>query len=322
MPLLAFAAAWCAPGTSTVLTTHRVYGRDYIALSDILSVFALQAQALPARNFMLSSPQARVRFALDSREVEVQGVKHWLNSPPAVQGGQIWFPAVDVVKTLDPLLRRSGLKATGPLKTIVLDPGHGGEDKGAHSRSGLVEKHLTLDVARRLEALLSENGYRVLLTRRDDRFIPLEARSAFARASHADLFISVHFNSAQPSTEPCGAETFCLTPAGANSTSDKTMTLTKEDFVATSANRLDNDNVLLAHHVQQSLVSNAGALERGVKRARFEVLKDLNCPGVLVECGFLSNPAESRRISQASHRQSLALAIASGVESYRKGLRR
>lgn len=315
---LAAAAVWAAPGASTVLTTHSVFGRDYVAVTDVMRVFGLKAQALPARAYVLSSQHARVRFALDSREAEVQGVKYWLNSAPALKGGVVWFPAVDVVKTLDPLLRRTGLAANGTVRTIVLDPGHGGEDQGARSRGGMLEKHLTLDVARRIEAMLEENGHRVLLTRRDDRFIPLDQRSAFARANRADLFISVHFNSAQPSTEPAGAETYCLTPAGARSTSDKKGVLTKSDYIPQSANRFDNDNVILAHHIQQSLVARAGAVERGVKRARFEVLKELNCPGVLVECGFLSSPSEARRISQASYRQQLAAAIAAGVAGYRK----
>jgi N-acetylmuramoyl-L-alanine amidase len=315
---LAAGVLWAAPGTSTVLTTHSVFGRDYVAVTDVMRVFGLKAQALPARSYVLSSPHARVRFALDSREAEVQGVKYWLNAPPALKGGVLWFPAMDVVKTLDPLLRRSGLMATGTVRTIVLDPGHGGEDQGAHSRGGMLEKQFTLDMARRLGALLEEQGYRVLLTRLGDRFVPLDSRSAFARANRADLFISMHFNSAQPATEPCGAETYCLTPAGARSTSDKKSVLAKNDCVPQSANRFDNDNVMLAHHVQQALVARAGAAERGVKRARFEVLKDLDCPGALVECGFLSNPAEARRVSQASYRQQLAAAIASGIAGYRK----
>jgi N-acetylmuramoyl-L-alanine amidase len=283
-----------------------------------MRVFGLKAQSLPARSYVLSSPQARVRFALDSREAEVQGVKYWLNAPPALKSGIVWFPAVDVVKTLDPLLRRTGLAANGTVRTIVLDPGHGGEDQGARSRGGLLEKQLTLDMARRLGALLEENGYRVLLTRRDDRFVPLDSRSAFSRANRADLFISVHFNSAQPSTEPSGAETYCLSHAGARYTSSKSENLSKSEFQAQSGNRFDNDNVILAHHVQQALVARTGAVERGVKRARFEVLKDLDCPAVLVECGFLSNQAEARRIAQAAYRQQIAAAIASGIRAYRK----
>jgi len=315
---LAAGVVWAAPAASTVLTTHSVFGRDYVAVTDVMRVFDLKAQALPARTYVLSSQHARVRFSLDSREAEVQGVKYWLNSPPALKGGVVWFPAMDVVKTLDPLLRRTGLAANGTVRTVVLDPGHGGEDQGAHSRGGLLEKQLALDMTRRLGAMLEEQGYRVLLTRRDDRFVPLDSRSAFARANRADLFISVHFNSALPSTEPCGAETYCLTPAGARSTSDKSGVLKKNDYVPQSANRFDNDNVMLVHHVQQALVARAGAAERGVKRARFEVLKDLDCPGALVECGFLSNPAEARRIAQASYRQQLAAAIASGIAGYRK----
>ena len=320
--LLTITFAWAAPGTSTVLTTHRVYGRDYVLLADVMSVFGLKVQSLPNRTYLLDSPKSRVMLALDSREAQVQGVKHWLSAPPAAQRGQVWLPALDVVKTFDPLLRHSGLLATNALRTIVLDAGHGGDDRGASSRSGLIEKQLTLDVAYRLGLILESQGYRVLFTRRDDRRVPLEDRSTFARLNKADLFVSIHFNSAQPASLPCGAETFCLTPAGSRSTSSKTESLTQTDFIPLNSNRFDNDNVLVAHHIQSELVSKAGATERGVKRARFEVLKDLNCPGVLVECGFLSNPAETKRIMQASYRQQLAAGIACGIANYRKAVNR
>jgi N-acetylmuramoyl-L-alanine amidase len=146
----------------------------------------------------------------------------------------------------------------------------------------------------------------------------LDSRPAFARARKADLFVSLHFNSSAPSTEPRGAETFCLTPSGAPSTSTKSASLSAADFVSFAGNRFDNDNVVLAHCIQQSLVGRTGAVERGVKRARFEVLKDLACPGVLVECGFLSNAADVRLVSQSSHRDKLAAAILAGIETYRK----
>ncbi|MCX7827427.1 MAG: N-acetylmuramoyl-L-alanine amidase, partial [Verrucomicrobiae bacterium] len=320
-----FACVWAAcaasvlagPAQSLVLTTHSVYGREYVALGDVMRVFALKAQSGRDRSVTLFSPQARARFVVDSREAEVQGVKYWLTAPLAVKSGQMWLPAVDVVKTLDPLLRGSGLMANGPLRTIVLDPGHGGDDQGSRARNGLLEKHLTLDMARRLHALLAAKGYCVLLTRTDDRDMALQSRSAFARGNHADLFVSIHFNSVTSSSEPCGAETYCLTPAGAPSTANRTTSPIASDFVSFLANRFDNDNVVLAHYIQQHLVSKTGAAERGVKRARFEVLKDLTCPGVLVECGFLSNAGDLRLISQDTHRQKLAAAIASGIEAYK-----
>jgi N-acetylmuramoyl-L-alanine amidase len=314
--------AWAGPAKSIVLTTRHVYGREYVALGDVARVFGLKGQTGRDRSVMLTSSQVRVRLTVDSREAEVQGVKYWLSAPLAVHSHQVWLPAIDVVKTFDPLLRRTGLAAAWPLRTIVLDPGHGGPDQGTHAKSGLQEKTLTLDLAKRLRAALAQKGFNVLLTRNDDREMPLDSRSAFARSRKGDLFVSVHFNSAAPSTEPRGAETFCLTPSGAQSTSTKGATLSTADFVTYTGNRFDNDNVVLAHCVQQSLVGRAGALERGVKRARFEVLKDLACPGVLVECGFLSSPSDVRLISQASHRDRLAAALAVGIETYKKAANR
>ncbi len=314
--------AWAGPAQSLVLTTRHVYGREYVAMGDVMRVFGLRGQVNHDRTVMLTSPLVRVRLTLDSREAEVQGVKYWLSAPLALHSHQVWVPAIDVVKTLDPLLRRTGLAAAWPLRTIVLDPGHGGTDQGAHARSGLLEKTLTLDLAKRLQVLLMQRGYRVLLTRNDDREMSLDSRSAFARTQKADLFVSLHFNSSAPSAEPRGTETFCLTPAGAQSTSTKGSTLNAADFVSFTGNRFDNDNVVLAHCIQQGLVGRAGAVERGVKRARFEVLKDLTCPGVLVECGFLSNVSDVRLISQSTHRDRLALAVLGGIETYRKAASR
>ena len=325
--LWVLAGAWAVgaaagPAQSIVLTTRHVYGRDYVALSEVTKAFELRGQVGRDRSVTLTSPQVRVRLTVDSREAEVQGVKYWLSAPLALQNQQVWLPAIDVVKTLDPLLRRTGLAAAWPLRTIVLDPGHGGMDQGTHARSGLSEKTLTLDLVKRVRTLLAGAGYNVLLTRNDDREVPLDARPALARTNRADLFVSVHFNSALPSTEPRGAETFCLTPSGAPSTSTKSTTLSAEDFVTFNGNRFDNDNVVLAHCIQQNLVARTGAAERGVKRARFEVLKDLACPGVLVECGFLSNASDVKLISQSAHRDKLAAAIAAGIESYRLAARR
>ena len=314
--------AWAGPAQSIVLTTHHVYGREYVALGDVAKVFGLKGLVGRDRAVTLTSSQVRVRLTVDSREAEVQGVKYWLSAPPALHGQQVWLPAIDVVKTFDPLLRRTGLAASWPLHTVVLDPGHGGPDQGAHAQNGLSEKSLTLDLARRVRALLEQKGYNVVLTRNDDRETPLDSRSALARTRKADLFVSMHFNSATPSTEPRGAETFCLTPTGTQSTSTKSATLSAADFVTFSGNRFDNDNVVLAHCIQQSLVGRTGAVERGVKRARFEVLKDLTCPGVLVECGFLSNAADTRLIGQSSYREKLAAAILVGIETYKNAANR
>ena len=318
---LAVAAA-AGPAQSIVLTTHHVYGRDYVALNEVMKAFDLRGQVGRDRSVTMTSPQVRVRLTVDSREAEVQGVKYWFSAPLALQSQQVWLPAIDVVKILDPLLRRTGLAASWPLHTVVLDPGHGGMDQGTHGRNGLSEKALTLDVAKRVRTLLAGTGYNVLLTRSDDREVPLDARPALARAHRADLFVSIHFNSALPSTEPRGAETFCLTPSGAPSTSTRSTTLSAEDFVTFNGNRFDNDNVVLAHCIQQNLVRKTGANERGVKRARVEVLKDLTCPGVLVECGFLSNASDLKLFSQPAHRDRLAAAIATGIETYRQAARR
>ena len=270
---------------------------------------------------------ALVEAARDSDTLLVDGIRVSLNAPLGLRPMRMpTGPAVprltvsrgDYDRTLAPLLWTPPPEARRP-RRILIDPGHGGKDPGKQSKElRMDEKYLTLDTANRLAALLAGAGYEVHLTRTKDVFIELEDRAKRAAALKADLFISLHYNAAA-ATAASGVETYCLTPAGQFSTNDPG---NRGSTGALPGNRHDALNIRAAYQVQRALVTRLDARDRGVRRARFSMLKDLSCPGILVEGGFMSNRSEMLRLSQESHRQKLAAAIAEGVAAYAGSLPR
>ncbi len=172
---------------------------------------------------------------------------------------------------------------------VVIDPGHGGHDRGGY-RSYYFEKHLALDVAFRLEKYLKSRGVRSTLTRRRDVFITLDSRPALSNRTRKCIFVSIHFNSASRSGA-AGIETFYN----------------------------KSGSYRLASAVQNSMIRSTRATNRGVKHANFRVLRKNAKTAILVECGFLSNSSERRKCLDPKYRQRLAEAIGAGIVAYRKG---
>ena len=181
---------------------------------------------------------------------------------------------------------------------------------------GIDEKEIDLkDLAKKLKRRLEYLGFDVLLTRDKDEYIHLRDRATYANRHGADLFISVHFNSLNKNTV-MGVETYCFTSQGVPSSSGGE--LNEQDMEFHNANDFDSTSALFAYFVQSRMVKELDTVDRGLKRARFAVLKSLKCPGVLVECGFLSNSTESALINSDAYRDRLAKAIANGVFLYQK----
>lgn len=245
----------------------------------------------------------------ERRDIQINGVYHWLDRPIRDGFGALWVAELDVRKTIEPVFSPQLSSARAPVRTIVLDPGHGGTDRGATGGSGRTERWFTLDLAKKVEQELAGQKIKIVLTRRDDRTVSLADRVALAKKNKADLFVSLHFNSGGSAH---GIETFCLTPAGASSTSSPQ----QRHKTTEPGNEYDAPNVWLAHCVQHGLLSTVKANDRGVRRARFLVLRDAPCPAVLIEAGFLSNPVEERKILDAVYRDELAKGIAAGIRRY------
>ncbi|MDR2863332.1 MAG: N-acetylmuramoyl-L-alanine amidase, partial [Puniceicoccales bacterium] len=148
--------------------------------------------------------------------------------------------------------------------------------------------------------------------------VPIASRAPLAKRYQADLFVSIHFNSASGATAN-GIETFVLAPQWQYSTNDaKHLAKDAELRAREIGHQNDPWNVLLGYYLHAGLVTKLGAEDRGLRRARFNVLRDAPCPAVLVECGFLNNPAESMRINTPAHREKIAQGIAEGIVRYQQ----
>jgi N-acetylmuramoyl-L-alanine amidase len=230
------------------------------------------------------------------------------------------------------LSRQLGLK----IKTIAIDAGHGGHDPGATGRGGLKEKTVTLDIAKRLAALVKERlGCTVVMTRDTDVFIPLEQRPFIAKSKGADLFVSIHVN-ANRKRKARGIETYIqslrasdrdamATAARENSMSTKRLSELKSELDRIFADLAKDDkleeSLQLAHAVQGSLVGTmkpitGQVVNLGVKRAFFYVLINTEMPSILAEVGFISNTDEEKMLRMDSYRQSIAEALYQGVKKY------
>lgn len=237
----------------------------------------------------------------------------YLGFEPRVLDGRIEVYFRDVEKTFAPLLKPASA-FPNPSRLIVIDPGHGGTNWGTRSIVGAAyEKEATLDWALRLRSLLEARGWQAVLTRTNDSSLELADRVAVADRAGAALFVSLHFNSGAPNAEAHGIETYCLTPQGlpSNVTRDFADDATK----AWPNNLFDVENLRLALQVHRRLLAMTGAADRGIKRARFMgVLRAQNRPAILIEGGYLSNPAEARRILNPEYRQKLAEAVAAALD--------
>ncbi len=213
--------------------------------------------------------------------------------------------------------------------TIVIDPGHGGTDSGAVASSGLEEKTVSLAVAKRLAAILEHDGYVVRLTRNGDEGRALTDRTALANRLGAIAFVSLHANASTVSSVR-GAETYYMSLHDATD-AHAAETARKENAAGAPARhgseldlilwdmaqaRVLNRSALLALDIQRQLNSFLNLPDRGVKQAPFVVLTGATMPAVLVEMGFLSNPAEAAQLADPGYRQRLAQALARGIEGF------
>lgn len=216
---------------------------------------------------------------------------------------------------------------------IVIDPGHGGVDPGTHGSTGVYEKHLVLDYAKALKARLLKTGkYRVQLTRNDDTFIMLRERVVIARSSGASIFVSLHADSAPDAAR--GLSVYTLSEKSSDQQSEalaarenKADVLAGLDLSTESKDVADilislaqretkNQSATLADLIVLALDGKVKMLENSHRFAGFAVLKAPDVPSILVEIGFLSNPAEEKLLLSKAHRERIVNGLASGIDSY------
>ena len=293
----------------------KVGGHDYLSVDNIAKFYSFPAGVpFGGGKIGLEDVNRSLEFTLDSREVMINGARNWLCFPVIEHEGKFLVSRMDLAKTLEPQLRPQRIPNLDRVQTVVLDPGHGGYDKGATSNYGY-EKDFALDVARKLRPLLQAKGLRVIMTRESDAFVPLELRARIANAANNPIFVSIHFNATDRDPNATGFEIYSLTPRGAPSTSDDSVALSFMNMQAGSA--VDAQSVELSACIYHSVLGHIPEFDRGIKRARFAVLRLTKVPAVLIEGGFLTERGESRLIANKDWRAKLAQAISVGIENYK-----
>ncbi len=291
-------------------------GRRHVSLEDVSKFYRLRQPLINGPAFTLSGPSKTIRGRTGTREIYINNVKYILCFPVEQKGGRILISAMDVTKIIEPVMRPGLIKNANAVRTVILDAGHGGHDSGAKGNRG-IEKEAALDVVLRAKRLLEQNGYTVRLTRSSDVFIPLEDRAAFANRFLNAVFISVHFNKSGGGGAS-GIETFALAPRGVPSMDDENFSYS--DLKLHPGHGQDAENIALSTALHSSMLRHMRLTDRGIKRARFVVIRDIRIPGVLLEGGFMNHPVDGKLIASPAYRDAFARAILEGVGRYRSAV--
>jgi N-acetylmuramoyl-L-alanine amidase len=285
------------------------HGRRYVYLRDVATYYGMKCYVWKGKTSLYGRFK-KLEFKHDSRFAVLNGVRTSMYHAPFRIGIHAFISEQDLFSILDPMLRKAALPSRRS-KVILIDPGHGGKDQGGRGKS-LLEKKLVMTVATDLRDRLKRLGFSVLMTRSGDYKVSLSRRAELCKKYKADLYISIHSNIAG-NKKVEGIETFCLTPAKVGSTNGG-KPATKNEI----GNKYDKHNFALAYQVQRSLLRRTKADDRGVKFARFYVLKHAVCPAILVEIGFLSNAKEEKALATKWRQRQTAQAIVDGIIAYRK----
>jgi N-acetylmuramoyl-L-alanine amidase len=315
VPFLCITLLFCAAARAGDWTVVKYDGRDHVTMRNVADFYELGDYQRTANTLTLGAPGRSLCGAIGSNELYINNLKFILSYPIECVDGQPIVSRMDLTKIIEPVLRPSRIRDATVIDSVVLDPGHGGYDNGATSIWGY-EKTYSLDVARRARQLLQAQGLRVYMTRDSDEFIPLGDRVRFANQHPTALFIAIHFNSG--GADANGIETYTLAPRGVPSMAADGPMLS--DLRPSPGNVCDAENMALACATHASLICRARLYDRGIKRARFVVIRDITIPGVLIEGGFLSNPRDAQLIATPQYREEEAQCIALAVRNYRNAV--
>lgn len=305
-----------ATGAPKVWKTTEINERPYVAVSEVARAYTLLPEPRKdEKEKGFKGTNHTLVFKIESRQSLIDGVRHWLSFPVLTknEGSEAYLSLVDLQSTVIPVLEPGSVKI-GPVKTVVFDPGHGGDDPGGIGILG-VERDYTLDLVKRTRKLLEAKGIKVVQNRLTDFFIPLHKRPSMTKNYQSPIFVSIHFNAAY-NNKANGLEIFSLPPLGApphGAEPDK-----KPDEEEHPNTPHEAASFVLANTIHQTILGKMTTFDRGVKRARYSVLRHAEVPAVLVEGGFLTEKEEAKRIHDPAWRQKLASALADGIEVYIK----
>lgn len=332
--------------TSAELPTFKLEGRDYVCVNDLNSLLgSISKTEFRDHRVHLHMFGEQFIFHFNSQFYSFKNEVYNMHFPLLRHGEKTYLPETFVLENL-PLhlpgqveLKGKTLHVKKPedksIRTIVLDPGHGGKDPGALGKNGTREKDINLLVSIKLKHLLEQElGVRVLMTRSDDRFVSLADRTRFANDNHADIFISIHTN-ASKSRAARGLETFYLATS-MNSDTRAVEALENnvveiyegeaekqkyDDLAFILSDMLQTENLEysnnLATLIQRNMIAGSQGCDRGVKQANFYVLRGAFMPAILIEMGFISNPDEENLLANEEYQNRLSRTIFEGIKRYK-----
>jgi N-acetylmuramoyl-L-alanine amidase len=335
--VLNFAGCVSVP-TREALPTYFLNGTNYLSLSSLCKVRGLDWDFDTfTRRITLNKDNHRINLMAGERDVLVDGLSQHLEHPVDIYKGEVVVPDKFKTEVLDVLFKKSyehplGQAALSKIKKVVIDAGHGGNDPGAIGKTGLREKDVVLDIARKLSQLFSENGIEVVMIRSHDTFITLEQRAKIANRSGADLFLSIHAN-ANRVRWLNGLEVYYVSPyidddkRAMQAAQNLDLDLNRASFTDASLNLKATlwdmlytynraESISLAYFLCDSMRHSLNIKILGVKAAGFSVLKGTQMPAVLIEVGFLSNNDEECLLRNSYYRQQVADAIFQGTRDY------
>jgi N-acetylmuramoyl-L-alanine amidase len=313
--LLALLGAPSWPSQGATLPSVPMHGERYISLQKWARAKGFAIAWQPSERVVsVTNSWARMIFNVNSKRASINDNTVWLSSIVPASGSTVYISERDVFKLLHPILFPEKLPKGKSVRTIVLAPGHGGKDPG-YQFNEHQEKKYALLMCKVLKETLESAGFRVIMTREKDVFVDLGEQALLATKAKADLFITIHYNAAVE-VEAKGIETFCITPVGAISTNGG------EPSVKSNGHAHETLSTLLAYKVHKQMLLDTEFADRGVRRASFQVLRQITMPGIYIEGGFLSNPFDKEKILNPVYRRKTARAITDGILAYKRLIER
>ena len=286
-------------------------GDPYVTTQSLKDFYRFDTYRTSKGYLYFTKPDMSVVLQYGTKKLLVNNTKFNLSKNIAAKDGNYLISKMDLTKLLDPVLRPHFVRRSAPFQTVVLDAGHGGQDTGSYGLYGNEKTH-ALRLAKLVKLELERRGIRVKMTRTGDQELSLKERVVYANRINNSIFVSLHFNNGPRSVR--GIETYALPPQGAESTLDGP---SETDSILLPGNAQDSQNIALATAVHASIMHELKAIDRGIRRARWGVLKGINQPAILLEAGYLTNNTDAERIADISYQKELATAIADGIMKYR-----
>jgi len=284
---------------------REVEGVEYLPLEDLRSFYKLMPLQPKGRRVvgqrMLGNGEVTLVFGPEPRELRIQERLFILSHPVQEDAsGDLLVSKTDVLQVIEPVLRPTYIANRCAVRTVVIDPAHGGHDTGTVTPYAR-EADVALVVALKLGAELKKRGYEVIYTQEHNQYVSPQSRVDKANAAPAAIFLSLHLNSGR--SDVMGSQVYTIAPLEQG---EKTL----------AGHAYSQSSIALALALQSSLVEKAETEDGGCRRAHYSPLNSLRCPGVMVELGYATNPEEGTRLSTEEYQMKLAGALADGVDAF------